>query len=86
MSSISYGPLTPENSIPDNYNACVTCNDTLKEYVRYIFELFFFLEDENGDRIMVSVDEKVRIKGDTSFCSKFEYSILVGTALRNPAI
>ena len=61
-------PISPAGSrahrIPKTYKACVACNDTLRVHVKYHYNLFFKLEDESGDALVVSVDENVR----TSSC------------------
>ncbi|TFY82565.1 hypothetical protein EWM64_g1453 [Hericium alpestre] len=46
-----------DEMISKKHNACVKCNDTLKEHVCHCYHLFFRLEDEDGDKFVVGVDE-----------------------------
>ncbi|TFY82973.1 hypothetical protein EWM64_g1044, partial [Hericium alpestre] len=46
-----------DEMISKKHVACVKCNDMLKEHVCHCYHLFFRLEDEDGDKFVVGVDE-----------------------------
>lgn len=47
-------------SIPANFKICTKCDDSMDTHVRPIYRFFFEIEDEEGDRLIVSaVNPKV---------------------------
>ncbi|KAG6884136.1 hypothetical protein C0993_001045 [Termitomyces sp. T159_Od127] len=43
--------------LPPLQKACFDCDDTDHEYVRFMFQMYFLLEDADGNRIYVSVHD-----------------------------
>ncbi|KAG6854698.1 hypothetical protein C0991_002409 [Blastosporella zonata] len=46
-----------KRDLSHNEKACVKCNDSDHEYVRYIFQMYFMLQDEHNNQLQISVHD-----------------------------
>jgi len=53
-------PMTFFESIHSGRRACIDCADVDHEHVRYLYQMYFLLQDDDGRTLMVSVNDEVR--------------------------